>query len=100
MGRVLDVSEIKSAVTEIGDRYGVERVYLFGSYARGDAAADSDVDLRIDKGCIRGLFALSGVHLALEDRLGTKVDLLTSDSLDASFLEHIRGEEVLLYGNE
>lgn len=100
MSRVLDMDEIKTAVTKIGDQYGAERIYLFGSYARGDAVAGSDVDLRIDKGNIRGLFALSGVHLALEDQLGTKVDLLTSDSLDEAFLERIRGEEVLLYGNE
>ena len=100
MSRVLDMDEIKTAVTKIGDQYGAERIYLFGSYARGDAVAGSDVDLRIDKGNIRGLFALSVVHLALEDQLGTKVDLLTSDSLDEAFLERIRGEEVLLYGNE
>ena len=41
----------------------------------------ANIDLRIDKGKIRGLFALSGLRLALEDQLGTKVDLLTSDSL-------------------
>ena len=96
----LNLSDIRNAATELGKRYGAERIYLFGSYARGDAASDSDVDLRIDKGKIRGLFALSGLHLALENRLGTKVDLLTSDSLDDEFLDRIRMEEVLLYASE
>ncbi len=100
MERVLDLSEIRSTVEKLGGQYGAERIYLFGSYARGEAAPDSDVDLRIDKGKIRGLFALSGLRLALEDQLGTKVDLLTSDSLDHSFLNHIRSEEVLLYDSE
>ena len=96
----LEISDIRSAAAELGERYGAERIYLFGSYARGDATSGSDVDLRIDKGRIRGLFALSGLHLALEDRLGVKVDLLASDSLDGEFLESIRAEEVLLYAGE
>ena len=98
MEQVLGINEIKNTVAELGRQYGAERIYLFGSYARGEA--DSDIDLRIDKGKIRGLFALSGLRLALEDRLGIKVDLLTSDSLDRSFLDRIRSEEVLLYANE
>ena len=39
----------------VADRYGAECVYLFGSCARGDADADSDIDLRIDNGTIRDL---------------------------------------------
>lgn len=100
MARILGINEIRSTVSELGRKYGAEKIYLFGSYARGEANRDSDIDLRIDKGKIRGLFALSGLRLALEDQLGTKVDLLTSDSLDRSFLDRIRGEEVLLYANE
>lgn len=100
MERTLEFSEIRDTVTELGRQYGAERIYLFGSYARGDADRDSDVDLRIDKGKIRGLFALSGLRLALEDRLGAKVDLLTTGSLDEQFLDRIREEEVLLYANQ
>ena len=100
MERVLGIDEIQNTVKELGGRYGAERIYLFGSYARGEAVPGSDVDLRIDKGKIRGLFALSGLRLALEEQLGTKVDLLTSDSLDHTFLDRIHTEEVLLYADE
>ena len=100
MERVLGINEIQNTVKELGGKYGAERIYLFGSYARGEALPGSDVDLRIDKGKIRGLFALSGLRLALEEQLGTKVDLLTSDSLDHAFLDRIRTEEVLLYADE
>ena len=96
----LEMNDIRNAAAELGERYGAERIYLFGSYARGDASSGSDVDLRIDKGRIRGLFALSGLRLALEDRLGVEVDLLTSDSLDGEFLDRIRNEEVLLYARD
>ena len=100
MAQPLQLNDIQRAAAELGKQYGAERIWLFGSYARGEAATDSDVDLRIDKGRIRGLFALSGLHLALEDRLGRKVDLLPSDSLDAEFLASIHPEEVLLYAGE
>ncbi len=95
---MLTMEEIRAAAQEYGAQYGVEHIYLFGSYARGEANAGSDVDLRVDKGRLRGLFQFAGLKLALEDRLGTNVDLLSSDSLDESFLDRIRGEEVLLYG--
>ena len=100
MAQTPQIADIQRTVADLGKQYGAERIFLFGSFARGDAAADSDIDLRIDKGKIRGLFALSGLHIALEERLGRKVDLLTSDSLDAEFLANIRPEEVLLYDHE
>ena len=100
MAQAPQIADIQRTVADLGKQYGAERIFLFGSFARGDAVADSDIDLRIDKGKIRGLFALSGLHIALEERLGRKVDLLTSDSLDAEFLANIRPEEVLLYDHE
>lgn len=91
------ISEIKDTVNRRAKEYGAERVYLFGSYARGDANENSDVDLRIDKGNIRGGFALAGLLLDLEADLGLNVDLVTTGSLDAEFLEMIKGEEQLIY---
>ena len=77
-------------------KYGAQRVYLFGSYARGDMDEASDVDLRIDKGRIRGL-ELASLLLDLEAALGMSVDLIPSGSLDSDFLAAIRDDEVLLY---
>ena len=94
------INEIRNKVGKLAEQYGAERIYLFGSYARGEARVNSDVDLRIDKGRIRGLFALGGLRSDLEESLGVPVDLLPTDSLDDKFLELIRDEEVLLYGKE
>lgn len=96
----ITINEIRSAVGKLAEQYGAERIYLFGSYARGDARPNSDVDLRIDKGRIRGLFALGGLRSDLEESLGLPVDLLPTDSLDDKFLNLIRNEEILLYGKE
>lgn len=95
--QIFTIEEIKYVIREIAQRYGVERVTLFGSYARGEARLDSDIDLLIDKGRIRGLFQLSGFHLDLEERFNTHVDLLTTDSLNEKLLKRIIGEEIILY---
>lgn len=90
------LAEIQKIVSALAEKHGAERVYLFGSYARGDMAAGSDIDLRIDKGRIRGL-GLAALLVELEDALGVSVDLIPTGSLDAKFLAVIREDEVLLY---
>lgn len=90
------IPEIQEIVSKLAKKYGVQRVYLFGSYARGDMTAASDLDLRIDKGAVRG-FQLAGLLLDLEDALGLPVDLIPTGSLDDRFLTAIQDDEVLLY---
>ena len=91
------VAEIQQRIQPVAQRYGVERVLLFGSYARGDAKQNSDIDLRIDSGAIRGYFQLAGFHRELEEALAMSVDVLTTGSLEDAFLTRISKEEVLLY---
>ena len=89
-------TDIQKIITPIAAKYGVNRVYLFGSYARGENTPSSDVDLRIDKGDVRGMqmaFLLSD----LEDALRLPVDVLSTTALDAQFLQSIKGEEKLIY---
>ena len=88
--------EIRNIVSRLAAQYGAQRVYLFGSYARGDITPASDIDLRIDKGSIRGL-QMAGLLVDLEDALGTPVDLIPTGSLDSGFLSEIRKDEILLY---
>ena len=93
------IQEIQEIVTPIARRYGVERMYLFGSCARGTNTEESDIDLRIDKGQVQGLqmaFLLSD----LEDALHQPVDLLSTTALDDGFLQSIAKEEKLLYARE
>jgi hypothetical protein len=90
------IPEIQRIVSRLAEAYGAQRVYLFGSYARGDNTEDSDIDLRIDKGSIRGL-EFAGLLGDLEDALGTHVDLLPTAALDQKFLSEIADDEVLLY---
>lgn len=91
------INELRRRIAPIARQHGVRSVSLFGSYSRGTAGEDSDVDLKIEKGDLRSLFQLSGFRLAVEDALELPVDLVTSESADREFLNRIEKDEVLLY---
>ncbi len=95
--RIYTIDEIKHIVAPIAARYGIARVFLFGSYARGEATEKSDLDFRIDKGNLRGLFALGGLHYDLQESFDKPLDLLTTGSLETEFLKRIEQEEILIY---
>ena len=95
--KIYSIDEIKSIVAPIAKSYGVGKVYLFGSYARGEANESSDLDFRIDKGNLKGLFKLGGMYMDLEDTFQKDLDLLTTGSLDNDFLSKIAREEILIY---
>ena len=81
MQRAEAISRLKSHEAEF-KKLGVERLYLFGSMARGEADADSDIDLFFDhrKGTI-GLFELMDVMERADTILGRKADVMTRASI-------------------
>ena len=98
MNALLDANEIKTRIAPIASRHGVQRVYLFGSCARGDARSDSDIDLCIEKGNIRTLLDLSGFYLDLQETLGRPIDVVTTDSLEGDFKNAIEKDFIEIYG--
>ena len=95
--KIYTLDEIKSIAAPIAKQYGVDAMYLFGSYARGEATATSDLDFRIERGRIRSLFDLSALYQALVDGFQKDLDLLTSQNIEPDFLAAIQPEEVLVY---
>jgi hypothetical protein len=79
MKRAVIINRIRSA-REALQAAGVSHAYLFGSVARGEADAHSDVDVAIDLAPEARpgftLLALSGIAVMLEDELGLPVDVL------------------------
>ena len=72
------IEEISARVAPVAKKYGLASVYLFGSYARGEADANSDVDLLVDVSGteIDTLLKLGGLYNDLEEALkgcGAKV---------------------------
>ena len=96
---MLTIDEIKRAVASICERYGVERLSLFGSYARGEADELSDVDLIVDKYDEKKLigFEWGGLYADIQEALGVEIDLLSRRSTRQKFLNKIAKDEVLLY---
>jgi len=97
MDNQYDITEIKDKIAGIAGRYGIQKAYLFGSYARGEAGLDSDIDICIEKGKLRTLFELSGFCMDLEKTLGNKVDVVTTAGLSGSFKDEIEKDMVLIY---
>lgn len=91
------VEELKKIIAPIAEKYHISKVYLFGSFARGDYNELSDVDLRIEKGELKGMFALCGFYTEVEEALQMRVDVLTTGSLEDTFLKEIEKDEVMLY---
>lgn len=75
----------------------MERVCLFGSYARGDFNQDSDLDFLLDKGEIRGYFQMGGFYNALVEALGLEIDLVTTAALDNEFHKRIAEDKLIIY---
>ena len=94
---IYTVDEIRKIVSPIAQKYGVAALYLFGSYARGEATVESDIDFLMDGGEIRSLYQLSAFRLDLEDALGKRVDLLTLGHNDQVCIHKIRKDEVKIY---
>lgn len=97
--KIYSLNEIKKKVKPVAKKNGVERIYLFGSYARREATTESDLDFRVDKGKLRTLFELGGLYMDLQEEFNKELDLVTTESLDEDFLNEIRGEEILIYEN-
>lgn len=78
--RVYKIEEIADKVRPIAKSYGTGKIYLFGSYARGEANENSDIDLLVDAENVHGLcfFAL---YDDLEEALEKKLDLVTVNAL-------------------
>lgn len=74
--------------------FGVRRIALFGSTVRGDARDDSDLDILVDFESGPTFLVFMGLKCFLEDRLGRKVDLVTSDALKPRLRQVVERESV------
>jgi uncharacterized protein len=78
------ISTLKKELPKLKDKYGVERIVLYGSFAKGTQRRKSDIDILVD---IKKSIGLEFVSLAdrLEEILGRKVDLATYAHFRRSF---------------
>jgi predicted nucleotidyltransferase len=81
-------------VLRIAGKYGARRVRVFGSVARGEADAESDVDFLVELDPGRSLLDLGGLQFELEALLGRPVDVVTERGLKARIRERVLREAV------
>ena len=95
--QVYTIERLREIIRPVARAYGVNAVWLFGSYARGEANAESDVDLLIDGGRIQTLWQLGGFYEDVKERLDKELDIITTGNSDKRFLETIRNDQVAIY---
>lgn len=99
------ITEIKKLTEPIFKEYGVEKAYIFGSYARGDYNENSDIDIIISSKSIRSLLIIGAILEALKLVLKKEVDLIEEecfeedeiDEIDQEFYNRIKKERILIY---
>ena len=86
-------------VKPILEQYGVEYAGVFGSFARGEARADSDIDMLIRLKKPIGLFSLAELEQRLSQALGHKVDLVTEKAISPYIKKDVMHDLQYLYGS-
>ena|SRR5450756_2070005 len=79
--RALSIDDIAQKTSAVFKRYGVKRVAVFGSSARGEMRKGSDVDLLVDIDRMSSGLIFVDLKQTLENALGRKVDLISFNSL-------------------
>lgn len=90
------LTEKREEILRLCETYGARNLRVFGSVARGEADAQSDVDFLVEMEPGRSLFDLGGLQYELERLLGRPVDVVTERGLKARVQEGVLREAVPL----
>jgi uncharacterized protein len=83
-------------IRRIAAKHGAYNIRVFGSVARGEARADSDIDLLIEKGSTTSSWFPAGLVLELEEMLGQRVEIVTEKGLSPYLRDRVLREAVPL----
>jgi len=95
----MDVQSLRvkrEEIMQIAEKHGARTVRIFGSVARGEADAASDLDLLVEMEPGRSLLDLGGFLMELQDLLGCRVDVVTEKGLRERIRERVLREAVAL----
>ncbi|MBC7755986.1 MAG: nucleotidyltransferase family protein [Bdellovibrio sp.] len=88
------IQTLTNSKTLLNQRFGVNRLALFGSTARGTSTANSDIDILVSFDGIATSQRYFGVQFYLEDLLGCSVDLVTEKALRQELRPYIEREAI------
>ncbi len=98
-GRAPTLDELRKRreqIIALASKRGARNVRVFGSVARGDAAAGSDVDFVVDFDSGRSLMDHGELVMDLEEILGCRVDVVSARGLRDRFRQHVLADAVPL----
>lgn len=94
---VLTIKQIKERILPVLARHNIREVYLFGSYARGEAKNNSDVDIYCESGDIKTFIQQGFLEDELKEALGKDIDLIfIGTELNDFFKEQLEGDKIRL----
>jgi uncharacterized protein len=88
--------ERREEILAVAERHGVFNVRVVGSVARGEATAESDVDLLLSFPDNRNVFDLVGLWMDLEETLGCAVSVIPDSAPDEAFMRCVMEDAVPL----
>ena len=98
--KVTSLEEIRELIErhrpELKRQFHVEKIGVFGSYARGDQKKRSDIDFLVSFDAPVSYFTIGGLYAYLKDVLGTDVDVVPREDLRTEFLENVLKDVVYL----
>lgn len=94
---VLTIKQIKEKILPVLAKHNIREVYLFGSYARGEAKNNSDVDIYCESGDIKTFIQQGFLEDELKEALGKDIDLIfIGTELNDFFKEQLEGDKIRL----
>jgi len=92
----MSLEELREKILPILKKWGVSKASIFGSYVRGEAGEDSDVDILVEIDDELSLLDFIGLKLEIEDAIGKRVDLVEFSTIKPTFKDRILREQVAL----
>ena len=102
--KIYTLNEIKDILLKVAPEYDVEKIYIFGSYARGEAKAKSDLDFYVENFNFLPFHSIFNFIGRMEIEFKKQVDVITNtseqyikDQFDKDLFNSIKKERILCY---
>ena len=95
-----DIKKLKQQLYQIAAKYGISKVYVFGSVARGESSEVSDVDFLIEMEADASALGIGAFQFETQQLLGVQIDVIPTFTLpkveDKTFVQSVQSEAVAL----